>query len=103
MRRVAGVSNHFPQGFTGAMGLPGWTLPRRGAPSQATSVQRAQPAALCRDAQAPHTCSGTLPRPVQRRMLRAEDLRSDPEQLLAKTFFNCLQRASQRLLPVYPC
>lgn len=50
----------------------------------------------------PTTCFGTLPRLVQRRMLREEDLRSDPEQLFAKTCFSCLPSASQGLLPVYP-
>lgn len=79
-----------------------WTLPRRGAPSQATSVQRTQPATPCGDVHAPHTCFGTLPRPVQGRMLRAEDLRSNPEQLLVKTCFGCLPSASQGLLLVYP-
>lgn len=78
------------------------TPPRRGAPSQTTSVQRTQPAVLWRDAHTPHTCFGILPSPVQRWMLRVEDLRSDPEQLLVETCFSCLPSASQGLLPVYP-
>lgn len=95
---VGGVPNHFPQGIPGATGVPGlqeWldTAKERSsipgqlhAESPAAALQRCPrtPPLLWRPSQA-----------MQRRMPRAEDLRSDPEN-------SCLPKLASAACQVHP-